>query len=56
MELKLTNAALDKDLRFRLGASATEECMTMTDHFLVIPKGGKCELIAEAADQWVGCR
>ena len=45
MELKLPTATLVRDLLVELAPSATEDCMAMTDHFLVQPKGGKCELI-----------
>ena len=47
MELKLTTTVLIREFRVGLAPSATEECMTMTDHFLVIPKGGMCELVME---------
>ena len=45
MELKLTTAALIHQFIVGLARSATKDCMTMTDHFLLIPKGGKCELM-----------
>ncbi len=45
MELKLISAALLRSYETKLAPTATEDCMTMTDHFLVLPKGGKCELI-----------
>ena len=45
MELKLISAALLQSYETNLAPTATEDCMTMTDHFLVLPKGGKCELI-----------
>jgi cytochrome P450 len=45
MELKLITATLVRDFAVSLAPSCTEECMIMTDHFLVIPKGGRCELI-----------
>jgi cytochrome P450 len=45
MELKLISAALLRLYEVEQAPTATEYCMTMTDHFLVLPKGGKCELI-----------
>ncbi|KAJ9609570.1 hypothetical protein H2200_005897 [Cladophialophora chaetospira] len=45
MELKLITATLLKDFTVSLAPSCTKESMVMTDHFLVIPKGGRCELI-----------
>ena len=45
MELKLITATLLRDFTVSLAPSCTEDSMIMTDHFLVIPKGGKCELI-----------
>lgn len=45
MELKLITAALLRYYETSLSPTATEDCMTMTDHFLVLPKGGKCELV-----------
>jgi cytochrome P450 len=49
MELKLTTAVLVKDYTITLAPSCTDDSMAMTDHFLIIPKGGKCELIFSAA-------
>lgn len=49
MELKLITAALLGSYEVRLSPTATEDCMTMMDHFLVLPKGGKCELIFSLA-------
>ena len=48
MELKLITAALLRSYKTSLAEGTTEDSMTMTDHFLVIPKGGKCKLIFEA--------
>ncbi|MCJ1475735.1 hypothetical protein MMC13_004399 [Lambiella insularis] len=45
MELKLISAALLRSSEVERAPTATKDCMTMTDHFLVLPKGGKCELI-----------
>jgi cytochrome P450 len=49
MELKLITAALIRSYELELSSSATEDCMTMMDHFLVLPKGGKCELVFSSA-------
>lgn len=49
MELKLITAALLRSYEIVLSPTATEHCMTMTDHFLVLPKGAKCELILSPA-------
>ena len=43
-ELKLITAALVKKFTVGVAEGTTEESMAMTDHFLVLPKGGKCEL------------
>jgi cytochrome P450 len=51
MELKLITAALLRSYETSLAPTATEDCMTMTDHFLVLPKGGKCELIFSPAEK-----
>lgn len=47
MELKKTTAALVMQTRFRVAPSTKDEDMVMIDHFLAIPKGGKCELVFE---------
>ena len=49
MELKLITAALLRSYETGLSPTATEDCMTMMDHFLVLPKGRKCELIFSPA-------
>jgi cytochrome P450 len=50
MELKLITSTLMKDFAADLAPSCTEESMVMTDHFLIIPKGGKCELVFRPAE------
>ena len=45
MESKLITATLMRDFAVSLAPSCTKESMVMTDHFLIIPKGGRCELI-----------
>lgn len=50
MELKMITAILVKDYIVKLAPSCTDDSMTMTDHFLIIPKGGKCELIFSPLD------
>lgn len=46
-ELKVTTAALVMRARCQLGPATTEEGMKMIDHFLAMPKAGKCELLFE---------
>lgn len=48
MELKLTAAALLKSFVVKSGPTTTEDSMAMKDHFLVLPKGGRCDLVFEA--------
>ena len=48
MELKSVTAALVRGYVAKLAPSATGDCMTMQDHFLVLPKRGKCELVFSA--------
>lgn len=50
MELKMICATLLRRYNVNLAPGTTEETMKMTDHFLVIPKGGKCDLIFTTAD------
>ena len=47
MELKIVTAALLKLYRVRPGVDMTSDDMEMTDHFLLVPKGGKCNLVFE---------
>lgn len=47
MELKLTTAALVLFGRIRVAPGTTEESMDMVDHFIAVPKGGRCELLVE---------
>jgi len=47
MELKKTTATLITQTRVKVAPSTTDANMAMIDHFLAIPKGGKCELIFE---------
>lgn len=47
MELKKTTAALVMNTRFHVASTTKDEDMEMMDHFLAIPKGGKCELVFE---------
>lgn len=51
MELKIVTATIIRSFNVRPAVDATEECMAMTDHFLVAPKGGKCNLIFSAIDR-----
>jgi cytochrome P450 len=45
MELKVITATLIRRFHIRSASTTTEASMAMIDHFLVIPKGGKCDLI-----------
>jgi cytochrome P450 len=47
MELKLITARLIKQFKCMLAPATTEHSMATMDHFLLIPVGGKCELIFE---------
>jgi len=47
MELKMTTATLLKSYSVRAAPTTTDDSMTMQDHFLVLPKGGRCDLIFE---------
>ena len=49
MELKLITAALVRDYKVDLAQGTTEDSMTTKDHFLVMPKGGRCDLIFSKA-------
>lgn len=51
MDLKMICATLLRRYNVSLAPRTTEDTMTMTDHFLVIPKGGKCELIFTATSR-----
>lgn len=44
MELKLTTAMLIRKVRVRCASETTKESMAMTDHFLLMPRSGKCLL------------
>ena len=45
MELKLTAAALVLQCKMKVAPGTTEETMEMIDHFLAMPKNGRCELV-----------
>lgn len=47
MELKLIIAALILTWDIRVGEKTTEDMMNMTDHFVLMPKGGFCDLVFE---------
>ncbi|RVX72168.1 hypothetical protein B0A52_04372 [Exophiala mesophila] len=51
MELKMITATLLRRFRVKSPSTTTEESMSMKDHFLVIPKGGKCDLIFECYEK-----
>ena len=45
IELKLITAILIRSIRLSLGLETIENGMRMTDHFLLMPKGGKCDIV-----------
>jgi cytochrome P450 len=45
MELKMITASLIKYFDVGVSPTQTDDGMTMKDHFLVLPKGGKCDLV-----------
>jgi cytochrome P450 len=45
MELKLTTAALVREYVVAIAENMKESDMDMKDHFLVLPAGGKCDLV-----------
>lgn len=44
MEIKLTVEAVVKNFQVEIGSDQTDDDMAITDHFALIPKGGKCVL------------
>jgi cytochrome P450 len=44
MELKIATASIMRDFSVQLGSSSTDIDMEMTDHFVLMAKGGKCIL------------
>jgi cytochrome P450 len=47
LELKLITATFVRSFSVRAASTTTVESMSMKDHFLVLPKGGTCDLIFE---------
>jgi cytochrome P450 len=45
MELNLITSVLFRRFHVHLAPGTTEDSMTLTDHFLAMPKAGKCELV-----------
>lgn len=45
MELKMITASLLKTYEVTVSPTLTIDDMTMKDHFLGLPKGGKCDLV-----------
>lgn len=45
VELKVTIAVIVMKICCRVDPKITDEGMTMMDHFLAIPRAGKCELV-----------
>lgn len=44
MEIKTAVAAILKNYNVEIGSPTTDYDMQMTDHFVLIPKGGRCVL------------
>lgn len=44
MEIKTVVAALLRNFNFEIGSATTDADMEMRDHFILVPKGGKCIL------------
>jgi cytochrome P450 len=44
MEIKVAVAAIVRNFDVEIGSAETDKDMAMTDHFVLIPKGGKCIL------------
>ena len=44
METKLAVAAIVRDFDVEIGSPTTDQDMAMTDHTVLIPKGGRCIL------------
>ena len=51
MELKLVTSRLVRKFTCTLAPSMTDAIMEHTDHFLLIPAGGKCDLIFESVSR-----
>lgn len=49
IELKLITAAMIKSFKISPAPATTVESMSIQDHFLLIPKEGKCDLLFEPA-------
>jgi hypothetical protein len=45
MELKAITAALMSAFKAEVAPTMTEDDMALTDHFLAIPKCGRCDLV-----------
>lgn len=44
MEIKMVTAAMVREFNVDVGGPTTDQDMAVTDHFVLIPKGGKCIL------------
>lgn len=51
MELKLATATLMKNFDVSAAAHMTDDDMVMKDHFLVLPKAGKCDLVFSGVER-----
>ncbi|OCL02649.1 hypothetical protein AOQ84DRAFT_304292 [Glonium stellatum] len=49
MEMKIVITRLIERFTIRVTSEQTHDDMLMTDHFALIPKGGKCEIVFELA-------
>lgn len=48
MELKVIAAAVIRSFSVDVASGTTDDTMTMTDHFLLLPKARKCDLVFQA--------
>lgn len=53
IELSLITATLVRSFQVKPSPATTADSMSMKDHFLVLPKGGACDLVFERRDYWV---
>jgi len=51
MELKLTTAALVQHYTVNTAPSMRKRDMDLKDHFLAMPKAGRCDLVFSLADR-----
>ncbi len=51
MELKIVTSAVLKRYTVSVGKAMRGDEMEMRDHFVLIPKGGRCELVFESVSE-----